>query len=300
MPPLIYRNESDKRQNSNYLSVSLRGNGKNTAAIGAEVTLYYDGKTNYLEQVPARGFQSTVDNRLHFGLDTCRLIDSLTVCWPDGKSSVLKKIEANQFLNLNEKESNAEYILENKRVSPTLFQKIPGIEGLDFIHRENDFADFDRDRLLFEMISDEGPHVAKGDVNGDGLADIYICGAKNSPGSLYIQRNNGHFIRTGELLFNADKISEDTDCAFFDADGDGDQDLYVASGGNEFPSSSSALSDRLYLNDGKGHFVKSPQILPAGKYESSSCVRPADFDKDGDIDLFIGIRVRPFDYGSAC
>ena len=108
-----------------------------------------------------------------------------------------------------------------------------------------------------------------------------------------------HFKKTNEKLFEADRISEDTDCAFFDADGDGDKDLYVASGGNEFPSSSSALLDRLYLNNGKGEFSKSEQILPAGKYESTSCVQPADFDNDGDIDLFVGIRLRPFAYGLA-
>ncbi|MCX6256224.1 MAG: VCBS repeat-containing protein, partial [Bacteroidia bacterium] len=111
------------------------------------------------------------------------------------------------------------------------------------------------------------------------------------------QDGQGHFKNTNEKLFEADRISEDTDCAFFDADGDGDLDLYVASGGNEFPESSSALSDRLYINDGKGHFIKSGQILPAGKYESTSCVQPADFDNDGDIDLFVGIRLRPFEYG---
>ena len=117
----------------------------------------------------------------------------------------------------------------------TVFRKVENISGLDFTHKENDFNDFERDRLLFEMLSNEGPHMAVGDVNGDKLDDIFICGAKDSPGALFVQESNGHFRKTNEKLFEADKISEDTDCAFFDADGDGDHDLYVASGGNEFP-----------------------------------------------------------------
>ncbi len=125
----------------------------------------------------------------------------------------------------------------------------------------------------FQMMSTEGPRMCKGDVNGDGLEDIFICGAKGQPDALFIQQKDGTFKSVDKELFEKDKISEDVDCEMFDADGDGDLDIYVASGGNEFPSSSSALSDRLYINDGKGNFTKSTQILPAGKYESTSCVR---------------------------
>jgi hypothetical protein len=136
-----------------------------------------------------------------------------------------------------------------------------------------------------------------GDVNGDQLDDVYVCGAKGQAGELLIQQNNGTFLSVEKPLFEQDKISEEVDCAFFDADEDGDLDLYVACGGNEFPESSSALSDRLYLNNGKGRFVKSDQVLPAGKYESTSCVRAEDFDGDGVIELFVGIRLKPFLYG---
>lgn len=297
MPPFIYRNESDSKPDANYLMIKLMGSGKNTGAIGSEVTLYYDGKINYQELIPIRGFQSTSDNRLHFGLGKATSVDSLIVNWPDGRSTVLKNVTSNQLLTLNQNESiDRRVSTHDKNLNP-LFRKIEKISGLDFRHIENDYNDFERDRLLFEMISNEGPHMAIGDVNGDKLEDIFICGAKDSPGALFVQDKSGHFSKTNAALFDQDKISEDTDCAFFDADGDGDTDLYVASGGVEFSTSSSALVDRLYINEGKGKFVKSEQILPAGKYESTSCAKPADFNNDGKIDLFVGIRMKPFEYG---
>jgi hypothetical protein len=297
MPPFIYRNESGGRTGSNFLNLKLKGKGKNTSAIGSGVTLYYQEKINYEELVPARGFESSVDNRLHFGLGSAAIMDSIVINWPDALYTVQKNVAVNQFLTLDENQTSNKpaYIQNNK--TEIVFQKVNQVEGLDFKHKQNDFNEFERDRLLFEMLSDEGPHIAVGDVNGDGLDDIYICNSKDSPGALFVQDSKGHFKKTNEKLFDSDKISEGTDCAFFDADGDGDLDLYVASGGNEFPLSSSALADHLYINDGKGNFVKSNQILPAGKYESTSCVKPADFDRDGDIDLFVGIRLRPFAYG---
>ncbi|HKK41815.1 MAG TPA: VCBS repeat-containing protein [Bacteroidales bacterium] len=297
MPPLVYRNELNNISQMKWLEIGLKGVGENTAAIGSEVTIYYNGKINYAEQIPARGFQSSVDNRLHFGLDTCSIADSVSVNWPDGKCSVYYNIPADQIITLDEKEPSKYCIKNTKTVAPALFTKIAGPEGLNFSHKENNFNDFDRDRLLFQMMSNEGPHIAKGDVNNDGLTDLYFCGAKDSPGELYIQNRRGSFRKASEPAFEKDRVSEDTDCAFFDADGDGDQDLYVASGGNEFPLSSSALADRLYINDGKGHFTRADQLLPAGKYESTACVKPDDFDHDGDIDLFVGIRLHPFEYG---
>ena len=297
MPPFIYRNETNRRPGANFLNISLKGSGENTGAIGAEVTLYSGTDLKYQELMPMRGFESSVDSRLNFGLGATATVDSVVVNWPDSRFTVLQNVTANQFLKLDEKDAvPRNFIIPEKKITP-VFQKYDMIAGLDFKHKEIDFNDFDRDRLLFQMLSNEGPHIAVGDVNGDKLDDIFICGAKDSPGGLYIQGSNGHFRKTNEELFEADKISEDTDCVFFDADGDGDLDLYVASGGNQLPSSSSALADRLYLNDGKGHFVKSPQILPAGKYESTSCVQPADYDKDGDIELFVGTRLKPFGYG---
>ena len=297
MPPFIYRNETNNKPGTNFLELSLKGTGKNTSAIGTSITAYYNNKVNFQQLMPNRGFQSTVDNRLLFGFGTSTLIDSLVINWPDGKLSVLKSLAANQFLTIDQKDS--EFRPENTRnIKPTpVFKKEEQVKGLDFTHHETDFVDFERDRLLFNSISNEGPHMAIGDVNGDGLDDIFICNGKGNPGCLYIQNGMGSFNKKDEKVFEDDKISETTDCAFFDADGDGDLDLYVTSGGNEFPSSSSALNNHLYLNDGKGHFARSGQILPAGKYESTSCVKAADFDKDGDMDLFVGTRLLPFSYG---
>ena len=297
MPSFIYRNEARKLTGSNYLSLKLEGSVQNTDAIGAEVTLYYNKTINYQELIPVRGFQSTSDSRLHFGLGQSDLIDSLVISWPDGRCTVLYNVEPNQFLTL--KQTNTTSCTSDTRVKTQQepFRKIENIPGLDYIHRENDFDDFERDRLLIRMLSNEGPHIAVDDVDKDGNEDLYVCGAKDTPGALFIQDRKGHFTRVNEAVFENDRISEDTDCAFFDADGDGDVDLYVASGGNEFPSSSSALSDRLYLNNGNRQFEKSDQILPVGKFESTSCVRPADFDHDGDVDLFVGIRLLPFAYG---
>ncbi len=166
------------------------------------------------------------------------------------------------------------------------------------VHAQQDvYVDFDRDRLVFHMLSTEGPCMCTGDINGDGREDVYVGGARGFAGSLFVQQANGRFTPSNLPLFDSDKASEDVDCAIFDANGDGKKDLYVASGGNEVSSSSSSLADRLYLNTGNGLLKKSPQILPANSYESTSTVQPGDFDQDGDIDLFVGIRSIPFYYG---
>ncbi len=300
MPMFIYRNETNHQLPDNhYLKVILKGESGNTEAIGAKVTVRNKGKLVYLEQMPIRGYLSTVDPRPNLGLGPLTLVDTLIVEWPDDRISIMTNVKTDQILTLYQKDAVriTPRLVEPVRNENKYLTDITNEGSISFVHKEDDFNDFERDPLIYHMLSTEGPRVCEGDINGDGLADIYICGAKGESGALMIQHRDGTFESVEESLFDADKISEDTDCAMFDADSDGDLDLYVASGSNEFPESSSALADRLYINDGKGHFTKSPQVLPAGKYESTSCVVPEDFDHDGVIELFVGIRLKPFLYG---
>ncbi len=195
-------------------------------------------------------------------------------------------------------EKNYPYrLLDSFKTENLYFKDISNQNSILFNHQESVFNDFERESLIYHMLSTEGPGMCKGDVNGDKLEDIYICGAKGNAGGLFLQQKNGKFNQVEKSLFEADKVSEEIDCTMFDADKDGDLDLYIACGGNELPESSSALGDRLYINNGTGHFIKSDQVLPAGRYESTSCVNADDFDKDGIMELFVGLRLKPFLYG---
>ncbi len=300
MPMFIYRNETSKLlPDHHYLKVILQGEAGNTGAIGSKITVKHHGIAYYLEQMPMRGFKSAVDPRPNLGLGPLTMVDSLIVQWPDDRITLLTDVPTDQILTLSQEEAVAGVIpkMQDAEKQDRLFEELGPENPIPFVHKENEFDDFRREGLIYHMISTEGPRICKGDMNNDGLEDLYLCGAKEQPGKLMIQGSDGSFNASNEHLLDEDKISEDTDCEMFDADGDGDLDLYVASGGNEFPSSSSALADRLYFNNGKGKLSKSSQILPSGRYESTACVKSCDYDQDGDVDLFVGIRLRPFLYG---
>ncbi|HNR08349.1 MAG TPA: VCBS repeat-containing protein [Saprospiraceae bacterium] len=299
MPCFIYENTSDKNPNRHYLRFEPEGSGANTLAIGTQITLYSGDRKWFQEVHPMRGFMSCVDPRPLFGLGSAEAVDSIRIIWPDGRTMSLGHTPADQSIKLRPSPGLPFDSIPLQSEKTVLWERVyPG--GLDFIHQENAFNDFERDRLLFHMISREGPALATGDVNGDRLEDLFIGNAMDAEPALFLQQKSGYFksLKSGPLA--QDKGSEDTDATFFDADGDGDLDLYVCSGGNEVPAGSSLLADRLYFNDGRGHFKKSNQILPTFNFESSSCVRPCDFDRDGDLDLFVGIRMVPFNYGVPC
>ncbi len=297
MEPSIYRNNATEYNGNNYLSVALKNTQAKKIAIGSKVTVYARGQLFYQELMPSRGFQSSSDYRLIFGLGGHDSVDSLEVVWPDGSRQVVVNPDVNQHITVNyanDKTSNPSHRKVNNILSP-LFRQVD-IKGLtNFIHQEDQFLDFDLERLIPHKMSMEGPAFTGADVNNDGIKDFYVGGAGGFRSHLYISSENG-FVSSNDDLFKAEARYEDIDAAFFDFDNDGDLDLYVGSGGNQFPHGSPYLYDRLYLNGGMGTFSKAVSVVPeiAG---FTSTVQPGDFDNDGDIDIFIGSRVVPGKYG---
>ncbi|WP_411273531.1 VCBS repeat-containing protein [Daejeonella sp.] len=288
----IYKNFGrEKYPGQNYLQLSLKGAGKNSTAIGTKIRIYNQGKVQYFEQIPSRGFQSSVSDRIHIGLGKTDKVDSLKIDWPLGGQKILIDVPVNQIVEIAE-ENNLIQKDHPMSVAPPVFSKVNPV--INYVHVEEGFNDFKRQPLLLTMLTPCGPVMATGDVNNDGRIDVFIGGAQGNPGKLFIQNTQGSF---EESPFNAfDKQFTDADALFFDADGDQDADLYIVSGGyNEYGPKDKALQDRLYLNDGTGKFMLSTDGLPE-MLVSKSCVSTSDFDHDGDLDLFIGGRVIPGQY----
>ncbi|PIB38238.1 hypothetical protein BFP75_17690 [Maribacter sp. 4G9] len=293
MESFVYENTIMDSKKSYYLKFDLRGEGKNTLAVGSKIEVLPYNIT--VENQPVRGFQSSMDIRPNIGLPNNQNI-TVKITWPSGKITKVNDIRINQTLVLYEKD--AQQTASNKSpLEPQLFKKVAGLR--DFVHQENRFVDFDRDRLLNHMVSTEGPKMAFGDVNGDGKEDLFIGGSKGNSPSLFVNTDKGLVLKK-TTDFDQHKNSEDMESVFFDADGDNDLDLYVCSGGIEYSQYSAEFLDRLYLNDGHGNFKLSDQKLPVrNTFHSSSTVDVSDIDHDGDLDLFVGERMIPLKYGMA-
>jgi enediyne biosynthesis protein E4 len=300
MPCFIYRNNENEIYHNSYLRVKLKGVGMNTFGIGAKVTAYIHGRQIMQEEFPQRGYESSMDYTLVLGLGKAKVIDSLIVIWPDKKHEmqVLKNVPVNQTITLYQKNAHLFFVYH----PPQYHTWYENVTDKAFIgnarHVEDNYNDFDRERLMPEMLSTEGPKIAKADINGDGLEDIFIGGAKNDPGKIFIQQPDGKFVRMDEPALDNDKAYEDIGAAFFDANGDGYPDLMVASGGNEEQPGSPLLMPRLYLNDGKGHFTRALYSIPANISTNSSCLRACDLMGDGRMYVFIGGRDIPGIYGA--
>lgn len=291
---LVMKNNAPHK---NWVSISFKGNNANTKGIGVKAYIFQQGKMQYQQLMLTRGFQSSSDARLHFGLDSLKTIDSILVVWPDMKSQVLTNVEANKAIAISQKNALGDFVYEDFFKKPaSVLTDITGASTPSWVHKEDRFDDFNVQYLIPHMESTRGPKIATADVNGDGLQDFYACGAAGQSGTLMIQQKSGAFVKADTAVFAADKNSEDVDAVFFDATGDHYADLYVVSGGNEFTGRNTALLDRLYINDGKGNYLKSPTALPQ-IFSNKSCVTVADIDKDGDSDIFVGTLADARSYG---
>ncbi len=284
----IYENHANEITGNHYVGVRLVGKGANTKGIGAKVVIHCGGQSYSQEQIPTRGFQSSVSQVLNFGIGNCTMIDSLSVFWPDSTMEVLSDLPADSTYSLNQNHAKVSSPTSSAK-SQSLFSRIRKPQP-SLVHRENAFVDFKRERLLPHKLSTEGPGIAVADLNRDGLDDLYLGGARGYPGKILMQTKEGEFQKT----FQTEEGFEDVEAAFFDADGDLDLDLYVVSGGHEFDPGDPWLQDRLYLND-NGSFVRSKTGLPA-MLDAGSCVEVTDVDNDGDFDLFVGGRSVPGNY----
>ena len=293
---LIYLDNLDSLDKNNYIKIQLIGEDLNTYGIGSKVLIYTNEKTFFQELMATRGFQSAVEPVLNFGLGNAKMIDSLRVIWSTGEHQLLFNIIANQRIRLYQRNATDSYQYETKMKTNKIFQDVSEISHIDYKHQENTFIEYNREPFIPHFLSMEGPAFDVADINNDGLVDVYLGGGKHQPGAIYLQNKRGEFKIVVDSVFIQDSHGEDVDAAFFNANNDEFSDLYVAKGGNEFFAKMEPLKDCLYFGVGKGKFVKSQSALP-DIYANSACVKPADIENDGDMDLFIGTRSVPREYG---
>jgi hypothetical protein len=297
----VYKNNlrEQNKSTSNFININFIGGSKNINGFGAMADIYYNkGHHQFCENTPYRGYLSTMPHIVHFGLDSVTSVDSIIIRWPNQTKQVIQNEKANQTIIADIKNANTPFQFKNILVDSTaLFTNITGKSGVNYLHQENDFFDFSIQKLLPHKFSEFGPAMAAGDINGDGLDDLVTGGSFFHSGKKFLQQQNGTFIQQNlqQLKDSLGKQAEDEGILLFDADGDGDLDVYIASGGYEANHNASNYQDRFYINDGKGNFKLDSLALPEN-FASKFCVRAADYDKDGDLDLFVAGRVDPWNY----
>ena len=295
-PSVLYRNNSDTSKFKS-ISIALTSHSQNTFAVGSQITAFCGTKTYYSDNFVTRGFQSSVQPKVHIGLgEGVSVIDSLMIRWPEKGYSIIYNMPVNQEIKVSQEEIKMvkDYPFDKSNKNPPV--QLERVSNSLFRHRGNSLVDFDRDRLLPMMYSNETPSLLKGDINKDGGDELYVGGGKDQPGE-FIQYTSGKFESFIPRALSKYSLSEETKGALFDVDNDGDLDFYMATGGRFFPKTSSALMDRIFINNGSGDFTESAFDLPFTEFFSTSVAKPIDFDNDGDFDLLVGERFEPFVYG---
>lgn len=295
--PWIYRNNSEKDQaKNNFLNFTYTGYKTNSHGFGTKVRIYYGDQMQYIQHTGVRGYITSLIEDTHFGLGQVSKVDLVEIEWLDGSKQVLKDVAANQTIELKHADASKTVAFSNHNTVAPTFKKSTADLGIDYVNKDNEYDDFLREYLLPHKMSALNPGIAVADVNGDGLEDFYVGGTINTSGAIYVQGTDGKFKKSGFQQTNPDDLkAEDGGAIFFDVDLDGDNDLYVSSGGNEHAIGDANYIDRLYINDGNGNFTRNSSAVPDIR-ESSSVVTAADFDKDGDLDLFVGGRQVPGKY----